>query len=217
MQARQKLLECFNNCDHFFIISSQCTFVGNRRPYLGFIECMSAMHTIARRDKKTRRISWIVDQMGSRYLLTGVDVRKFDNIQQLRSRLLAWAIRYGDSDQVRWLCDHGRVFVRNENAIAGPLDSLFGDSVPENWAADAAFCNAYGDDHAHIQDLSISAFWLDGALTCYAWYVRDDLPYMVLLPFPGEKYANTLQKFMGDAQGGDQVRSFAIPDFIDTF
>jgi hypothetical protein len=217
MQARQKLLECFRNCDHLFSISSQRTFVDNRRPYLGFIALIDRLYAIAQEDEKLRRIGWIVDQMDMRHLYTSLDVSKFDNLQQLRSRLLAYGVRYEEGARMRWLCDHGRVFVRNEDAQDGPLDLLFGDWIPESWAADATFCDAYGDKHERLNELCIMAFWSGDELTCYANYMRDNVPHLALLPHPGKEYANTLRKFRGAAPQVDDIRSLTITDFIDAF
>jgi hypothetical protein len=217
MSYQDQLVDCFKNCDHFFIISPQKTFTDNSNPYLGFIGLMDRMYTVARTYVAPRRIGWIVDQMEMRRLQTPIAARKFDNIQQLRSRLLACAIRYGDGDRIRWLCDCGRVFVRKEDALVGPCDLLFGDQIPESWAKDPAFRDAYGDDFANIRDLNVSAFWAGGQLTCYAHYMRDGLPRMTVLTPPGDEYLDILGLFRGEEPQIDGIRSLSIPDFIETF
>lgn len=208
----------FRDCDDYFVISAQHTFVDNRNPYIGFIRLLRRLHAVVLEDGKARRVNWIVDEGEMpNGVLTQEDARKFDNIQRLRARLLA-LVAIDKQGAAEWTFRHARIFVRTANGTQGELDLLFGDWIPEAWVADRAFCAAFGDRFDGTREMNINAFWRGDELTCFAVWMDGEEPRMEPLPHPGAEYTKTLAALR--AQESNVRRDILLmspADFVETY
>ncbi len=199
-----KMTQEFANCDHYFIISSQHTIIGNRQPYIGFIGLMRALHNVVMTNGKPRSIVWVVDEG---FLLNGIftteDAKKFDNLQQLRSRLYALALL--DPPVWDWVAHHAAVYVRKATAHSDDLDILLGDWLPESW----------GGRRREI--VNVGVFCRDMEVRCFEFYLEDNVLRMERLPDPGDEFKGAIDKLQDGQLPHTDLYTLTPTSFIEAY